>query len=87
MKTDDPLHGDSLGFISVYGCCHALFVRLKNILNSRPSVRSRYRNASTGPVEAKGYWSAVFGRERDAWKKPWLTWNVTQHQRLLRRNK
>jgi ketosteroid isomerase-like protein len=30
-----------------------------------------------GPVEAKGYWSAVFGREGDVWKKRWLTWNTT----------
>jgi ketosteroid isomerase-like protein len=30
-----------------------------------------------GPLEAKGYWAAVFGREGDAWKKRWLTWNVT----------
>jgi len=30
-----------------------------------------------GPLEAKGYWSAVFAREGDVWKKRWLTWNTT----------
>jgi hypothetical protein len=29
------------------------------------------------PGELKGYWSAIYVRESDAWKKRMLTWNVT----------
>ncbi|MGA8660111.1 MAG: hypothetical protein WB586_28665 [Chthoniobacterales bacterium] len=38
MKTDDPLHGDFLGFISVYSFCHALFVRLKDVFELTPII-------------------------------------------------
>jgi Domain of unknown function (DUF4440) len=30
-----------------------------------------------GPIDQKGYWSALYVREGDAWKKLLLTWNVT----------
>ena len=32
---------------------------------------------SWGPIDQKGYWSAVYVREGDAWKKLLLTWNVS----------
>jgi hypothetical protein len=31
MKTQNLPHGDFFGFISVYGLCRTLFVRLKNV--------------------------------------------------------
>jgi hypothetical protein len=30
-----------------------------------------------GPIDAKGYWSAIYVQEGDAWKKLLLTWNVS----------
>jgi len=30
-----------------------------------------------GPIDQKGYWSAIYVREGDAWKKLLLTWNVS----------
>ena len=30
-----------------------------------------------GPIDEKGYWSAIYVREGDAWKKLMLTWNVS----------
>jgi uncharacterized protein (TIGR02246 family) len=30
-----------------------------------------------GPTQVKGYWSAIYNREGDAWKIRMLTWNLT----------
>jgi uncharacterized protein DUF4440 len=30
-----------------------------------------------GPIDEKGYWSAIYVQEGDAWKKLLLTWNVS----------
>jgi ketosteroid isomerase-like protein len=36
---------------------------------------STIKGQNFGPIDAKGYWSAVFGRENGVWKKRWLTFN------------
>lgn len=36
-----------------------------------------FQGESGGPIQAKGYWSAIDTREGDAWKIRMLTWNVT----------
>ena len=35
------------------------------------------KGANFGPVDQKGYWSALYVREGDTWKKQLLTWNIT----------
>jgi len=36
-----------------------------------------FQGKSGGPIQAKGYWSAIDTREGDTWKIRMLTWNVT----------
>ena len=35
------------------------------------------RGENFGPIQLKGYWSAIKAREGDVWKTRMLTWNVT----------
>ena len=35
-----------------------------------------FQGKSGGPIQAKGYWSAIDTREGDTWKIRMLTWNV-----------
>lgn len=36
-----------------------------------------FQGKSGGPIQVKGYWSAIDTREGDTWKIRMLTWNVT----------
>jgi ketosteroid isomerase-like protein len=36
-----------------------------------------FQGKSGGPIQAKGYWSAIDTREGDTWKIRMLTWNTT----------
>jgi ketosteroid isomerase-like protein len=38
------------------------------------------KGQSFGPVQAKGYYGAIYVREGDAWKKRMETWNLTPAQ-------